>query len=75
MTQGGDDPVLDALRYGWGKAYAISGDPERGYQARRRDGIGGDITATDPGDPDGLWRAIREDFEFKPVIPDARAGM
>jgi hypothetical protein len=71
MTQGGEDPVLDALRFGWGKAYRISGSAELGYRARRRDGLGGDITA---GDPDGLWKAVREDFGFKPV-PLPRAGM
>jgi hypothetical protein len=36
----------------------------RGWRARRRDGIGGDITANDAN---GLLNAIREDYDLKPV--------
>lgn len=55
---------LAALRWDWGEAYRIGHDDVRGWWARRRDGLGGDITA--PG-PDELQRALREDYGLKPV--------
>lgn len=66
-----NDYALDALRFGWGDAYKIGRDDERGYWARRRDGLGGDLTA---GDPDALRTAIRADYDFKPVPRDLPAG-
>jgi hypothetical protein len=57
--------ALEALRFGWGDAYEISCDG--GWQARRRDGLGDDITAPDP---DALWAAICEDYALKPVPRD-----
>ena len=65
------DPALTALQYGWGDAYEIGHDEERGHWARRRDGLGGDITA---GDLDGLWTAIHEDYDLKPVPRDLPAA-
>jgi hypothetical protein len=62
-----DEPALAALRYGWGDAYMIGCDDERGWWARRRDGLGGDITADDP---EALWQAILEDYDLKPVPRD-----
>ena len=62
-----DQDALKALEFGWGEAYEIGHDEERGHWARRRDGIGGDITA--PG-PDELWQAIRKDYDLKPVHRD-----
>jgi hypothetical protein len=64
--------ALGALRYGWGDAYDIGWDGERGYWARRRDGLGGDITASDPGE---LWAAIRADYAVKRVPCGLAAGM
>jgi hypothetical protein len=58
-----DKDALGALRFGWGDAYEIGFDAERGYWALRRDGLGGDITA---GDLDGLFEAIIEDYAVKP---------
>lgn len=59
-----DQQALAALRFGWGEAYRIGWDPVRGWWARRRDDIGGDITSADA---DGLWNMIREDYDLKPV--------
>jgi hypothetical protein len=61
---GADQDTLAALRYGWGEAYRIGWDDARGWWARRRDDIGGDIIANDA---DGLWNEIREDYDLKPV--------
>lgn len=69
-----DSDALGALRFGWGDAYEIGHDDERGCWARRRDGLGGDITA---GDPDALWAAIRADYDVKAVprgLPGSTAG-
>jgi hypothetical protein len=60
----GDQDALDRLRYGWGDAYRIDWDPSRGWQARRRDGIGGDITAASP---DKLWAKVVNDYTRRPV--------
>jgi hypothetical protein len=63
---------LGALSFGWGDAYEIGFDDELGYWARRRDNIGGRITA--PG-PDDLWQAICEDYTLKPVPRDYSAPL
>jgi hypothetical protein len=63
-----DRDALVRLRYGWGDAYRIGWNVRRGWWARRRDGIGGDITAAGV---DGLWNAIREDYAQKSVPRDA----
>ena len=63
----GHNQELAALRYGWGEAYEIGHDEDHGWRARRRDGLGGDITA---GDPDELWAAIQADYVHKPVPRD-----
>jgi hypothetical protein len=61
---GTDEEALEALRFGWGEAYLIDFDVERGYWAARRDKIGGLLTAGDPG---GLRDAITADYAVKPV--------
>ena len=66
-----DDQALAALVYGWGDAYLIGFDCQRGWWAARRDQIGGYLTAHDH---DGLWAAIREDYDHKPVPRDLPAG-
>jgi hypothetical protein len=65
-----DEAALEAIRFGWGEAYMIGHDDERGYWAGRRDGIGGLLTAETP---DGLRRAITEDYGVNPVPRDAGA--
>jgi hypothetical protein len=60
----GDELTLSALRYGWGDAYEIGFDSERGWHARRRDGRGSDITAADHA---ALWEAVRADYDLEPV--------
>ena len=37
---GVDGEALEAIRFGWGDAYVIGYDDERGYWAARRDRIG-----------------------------------
>ena len=66
-----DADALEAIRYGWGDAYEVGCDDARGWWARRRDGLGGDITA--PG-ADELWSAILADYTLKPVPRDLPAG-
>jgi hypothetical protein len=68
-----DASALEAIRFGWGEAYLIGHDDERGYWAARRDRIGGLLTAADP---DELRQAIIEDYAVKPVPrePAARGG-
>jgi hypothetical protein len=61
------DHELDALRFGWGEAYTIAYSPEDGWRAKRRDSLGGDITADCPSE---LWQAIRSDYTLKPVPRD-----
>ena len=56
--------ALEAIRFGWGDAYMIGHDDERGYWAARRDRIGGLLTAPTP---DELRQAIAEDYAVKPV--------
>ena len=66
---GVDGDALEALRFGWGDAYLIDYDIERGYWAARRDRIGGLLTA---GDPDELRQAITDDYAVKPVRREPR---
>jgi hypothetical protein len=66
-TRTADEPALAALRYGWGDAYMIGWDGERGWWAARRDLIGGYLTAHDA---DELWTAIQQDYDLKPVPRD-----
>jgi hypothetical protein len=67
-----DGYALAALRFGWGEAYRIGWDAERGWWAQRRDDIGGDITGDDS---DELWQAIRQDYDGKPVPRDCPAPL
>jgi hypothetical protein len=67
---GVDGEALEALRFGWGDAYLIDYDGERGYWAARRDRIGGLLTASDP---DELRNAITEDYAVKPVPRESAA--
>jgi hypothetical protein len=59
-----DEDALAALRWGWGEAYRIGHDASRGWRASRRDDLGDEITADDS---DALWRAIKDDYDLKPV--------
>jgi hypothetical protein len=70
---GFDGEALEALRFGWGDAYLIDFDVERGYWAARRDRIGGLLTGSTP---DELRNAITEDYAVNPVPrePAARGG-
>lgn len=63
--------ALARLRYGWGDAYRIGWNAQRSWWARRRDELGGDITAADAG---GLWDAIFKDYTANPVPRDAGAS-
>src|SRR6185437_14441602 len=40
-----DEQALEVLRLKWGHSYRIGHDDVRGWWARRRDGLGADITA------------------------------
>ena len=62
-----DDDALEALRWNWGEAYEIGRDDEHGWHARRRDGLGGYLTGSDP---DGLREQIRADYALKRVPRD-----
>jgi hypothetical protein len=66
-----DKDALARLRYGWGDAYRIGRDDTRGWWARRRDNIGGDLTAADAG---RLWDAILKDYIAHPVPRDTGAS-
>ena len=66
------DYAVEAIRHGWGDAYEIGHDDKRGYWARRRDGLGGDIAAEDP---DELWSAIFADYQFRPVPRECPAAL
>jgi hypothetical protein len=59
-----DDLALEALRWHWGDAYRIGWDAVRGWWARRRDDLGGGITAETA---DELYAAISADYALKPV--------
>jgi hypothetical protein len=61
----GTDTALDALRWNWGDAYDI-GCGDR-WWFRRRDGLGGEETASGP---EALRRAIVDDYTFRPVRRD-----
>jgi hypothetical protein len=67
----GIEQALEALRFHWGDAYEIGHDDERGWWAKRRDGLGGDLTAAEP---DQLHAAIVADYNLNPVSPDFRLG-
>jgi hypothetical protein len=41
---------LEALRWDWGDAYEIEHGDEDGWRAKRRDGLGGWLTAASSGD-------------------------
>lgn len=58
--------ALEALDWNWGDAYEIGRD-EDVWHARRRDGLGGVITAADPEE---LRNAIRDDYMIKAVPRD-----
>ena len=58
---------LEALGFHWDTAYQVEFDDERGWQARRRDDLGGGLTAATP---DELYEAIRADYDAKPVPRD-----
>ena len=62
-----DKHALEALRWDWGEAYDIGRDDERGWRARRRDGLGGDLTAPDA---DGLYEVIAADYAARHVPRD-----
>lgn len=70
---GGLPPVeaeaLEAIRFGWGDAYLVGHDDERGWWAARRDRIGGLLTEATP---DELRQAITEDYAVKPVPREPR---
>ena len=59
--------ALEALRYDWGRAYEIEVNGGE-WRARRRDGLGGWITADDPG---ALCYQISSDYMTKPVLTAA----
>ena len=59
--------ALEALRWDWGDAYEIGCDDDRGWRARRRDGLGVYLTAPDP---DALYGVIAADYDLKPVPRD-----
>jgi hypothetical protein len=66
-----EQDALEAINFGWGDAYLIGHDDERGYWAARRDRIGGLLTAADA---DELRRAIYEDYALKPVPREGLPG-
>jgi hypothetical protein len=59
-----DRKALDELMHHWGEAYEIGWDSDRGWHARRRDGLGGELTAAGP---DGLLAVISADYRLRPV--------
>jgi hypothetical protein len=68
-----EEEALEAIRFGWGDAYLIGHDDDRGYWAARRDRIGSLLTALTP---DELRQAITEDYALMPVPrePATRSG-
>jgi hypothetical protein len=56
--------ALAALEWNWGEAYEVGYTAEHGWHARRRDGLGGLITADGPDD---LRRAVLDDYATRPV--------
>jgi hypothetical protein len=69
---GADQDLLAALRFGWGEAYRIGWDAERGWWAARRDDLGGAITADEP---EALSAAIYADYSLKPIPRDPSAPL
>jgi hypothetical protein len=65
-----DEDALEALRWDWGEAYEIGRDGERGWHARRRDGLGGDLTGADAEE---LREVIRSDYTHRRVPRDLGA--
>jgi hypothetical protein len=65
------DGALEALRWNWGESYDIGEDDERGWWAKRRDGLGGLIIAADPSE---LRALIYADHDLKPVPRDFHSG-
>jgi hypothetical protein len=65
------DQALKALRWNWGDAFELGEDDEHGWRAERRDGIGGLITAADPGELDVL---VDTDYGLMPVSRDYGPG-
>jgi len=70
LSRPANGQALEVLRLEWGQFYRVGWDAVRGWWARRRDGLGGDITADDPGE---LRTAVSEDYALKPV-PRELAG-
>jgi len=67
-----DRAALESVRYDWGDAYNIGYDDEHGWHAKRRDGLGGTLTAADP---DGLYEVIAADYAVRPVGRDYSAPL
>jgi hypothetical protein len=61
-TEGAD--ALAALQWDWGEAYEIGRDAQHGWHARRRDGLGDDLTGASPEELRGV---IRVDYARKRV--------
>ncbi len=59
------DSALEALVWNWGSAYQIGHGDE--WEATRRDGRGGPITASTPEE---LNRLIADDYSLLPVPRD-----
>jgi len=59
-----DKAALDELMHHWGEAYEIGWDSDRGWHARRLDGVGGELAAAGP---DGLRAEISADYKLRPV--------
>jgi hypothetical protein len=54
-----NDASLEALRWNWGDAYEIEITSDGGWRARRRNGLGGWMTA---GNSDDLNRQIVDEY-------------
>ena len=59
------DEALEALRWNWGRAYEIDRDAGGLWRARRRDGLGEDLTAMTP---EALRDMIFRDYDRNPVL-------
>ena len=72
LAGGALDDALAALWFDWDSAYLIEVSGDGKWRAKRRDGLGGWMTAAGP---DELRPMIREDYEMKPVPrPDPPAS-
>jgi hypothetical protein len=69
LANGSTPGALEMLRWDWGKDL-IETDDGDDWRAKRRDGLGGWIEATNP---DGLDLAIKEDCAVRSVPRDAGA--